>query len=84
MKKAQESALVLVEATQMGYYDHKRQRQGQQFMMQKHQAEKCKWVEIVEVTPKAAPVTRGLGGIKAPLPNPVKPIPAEESQDSVI
>lgn len=65
--------LVMVTAQRMGYFDHKRQREGDKFMMEREDAEKCSWVEIDEVQPQARVQTasKGRGGIKAPLANPV-------------
>jgi len=76
--------LVMVQAVRMGYFDHKRQREGQQFMMAKEVADKCTWVEVLEEQPVAKKqfATKGRGGVKAPVPNP-EPV-APKQDESVI
>lgn len=70
---------VLVKATRMGYYDHKRWRKDVEFFMESEDAAKCSWVEVLEEQPRtkakkqAQSVGSPLGGIRAPVSNPVSP-----------
>jgi len=71
--------MVLVRAMRMGYYEHKRQREGSEFLMEIPEEQNTpSWVEVIEENPKSRiQIKKSSGKITGPVPNPA-PVKAKE------